>query len=90
MNGARGLQEEARLLQVNGQEASFSQLEGVLDAAARDGAIVLFAREPAERARGSNAMLVLGAIRQRKLRIRPCSRRDFSDAVGPDGRLLPP
>ncbi len=73
----------------NGEEASLSQLEGALDAAAKDGAIVLFAREPAERDRGSNAMLVLQAIRERKLRIRTSGKRDFSDMVEPDGKLKP-
>ncbi len=77
------------VVEVNGEEASMSHLEAALGAAAKDDAIVLFAREPAERDRGSNAMLVLQAIRERKLRIRTSGQRDFSDVLEPDGKLKP-
>ena len=77
------------VVEVNGEEASLSQLEAALQTAAGAGALVLFAREPTERNRGSHAMIVLQMIRDRKLQIRTCSKRDFSDAIGPDGKLRP-
>jgi hypothetical protein len=76
-------------IELNGAEASLSQLENALQAAQGERAVVLFAREPPQRERGSNAMLVLGMIRARELRVRLCRSRDFSDAVAPDGRLRP-
>jgi len=72
-----------------GTGVSLARLEGELDAAKASRAVVLFAREPTERGRGSVAMLVLGAIQQRGLEVRTCAKRDCSDAIGPDGRLSP-
>src|SRR5262245_15983540 len=75
------------VLQLNGREASLIELEDALTAASSRGAVVLFAREPKERGGAAYAMQVLQTIRSRKVSLRLCNERDFSDAIGPDGRL---
>ena len=76
-------------IKADGTDVSLSRLEEELEKAKASGAVILFAREPAERGRGSVAMLVLGAIQRRELKIRFCTARDCSDAIGPDGKLRP-
>jgi hypothetical protein len=73
----------------DGQELSLARLEEELDQAKAANAVIRFAREPAERGRGSVAMLVLGAIERRQLKLRRCAQRDCSDAIAPDGKLRP-
>jgi hypothetical protein len=73
----------------DGQELSLARLEEELDQAKAANAVILFARGPAERGRGSVAMLVLGAIERRQLKLRRCAQRDCSDAIAPDGKLRP-
>jgi hypothetical protein len=73
----------------DGQEVSLSRLEGELDTAKATGAVILFAREPSERGRAAHGMLVLKTIQARGLKLRFCTARDCSDAIGPDGRLRP-
>ena len=75
------------VIAAGGQEVSLSRLEEELDTAKASGAVIVFAREPAERGRGSVAMLVLGAVQQRGLKLRTCTKPDCSDAIGPDGKL---
>ena len=73
----------------DGQEVSLSRLEDELDKAKAANAVVLFAREPSERGRAGHAMLVLKTIQARELKIRFCTARDCSDAIGPDGKIRP-
>lgn len=76
-------------MEVDGREASLMDLENALKVAADTRAVVLFAREPSERDRAAHGMMVLQTIRSRRVPVRFCRNRDFSDAIGPDGKLLP-
>lgn len=76
-------------MEVAGHEASLMELENAVDEAAKTGALVLFAREPTARDRAAYGMMVLQTIRSKQVRVRFCGSRDFKDAIGPDGKLLP-
>lgn len=73
----------------DGQEVSLSRLEEELDRAKASNAVVLFAREPSERGRAAHGMMVLKTIQARGLKLRLCTARDCSDAIGLDGKLRP-
>ena len=77
------------VIAADGQEVSLSRLEEELDKAKAASAVILFAREPSERGRAGHAMLVLKTIQARGLKLRFCTARDCSDAIGPDGKLRP-
>ena len=77
------------VVEVDGREASLYELERELQSAVEARAVVLFAREPPERDRAPIARMVLQMVRDRQLQVRQCRKRDFSDAIAPDGRLRP-
>ena len=76
-------------MEINGSEAALFQLEEALQAAASQGAVVLFARETPERDRAPVSRVVLQMVRDRRIPVRICRERDFSDALTPEGKLKP-
>jgi hypothetical protein len=79
---------KAGVLAVDGKEASLPEVAAVLDGLASKKGIILYAREtPAEAEPPPAAAALMELVVQKKLPLRVCRSADFSDDVGPDGKL---
>jgi hypothetical protein len=79
---------KAGVVSVNDKESSLPELAAALDELASNHGAVLYYREaPEEFEPHPVAKSVIDLFVQRKLPIRLCRSRDFSDAIGPDGKL---
>src|SRR5262245_11912285 len=72
---------------VNGTPSELSALGLMLAALAQKKGVVLYGRDAAEEEPHPNAMQVIQLVVANRLPIRMSTKSDFSDAVGPDGRL---
>ena len=74
-------------IEVNGKPAELQAVAGAFAGLARQGGVVLYSRESPDREPHENGMKVMELAVQNRLPIRLCKSRDFSDAVGADGKL---
>jgi hypothetical protein len=71
-------------VQLDGKPA---ELSGVEDALAKKPGVVLYGREGAQGEPHVNALKVIQMVVDNKLPIRMSTKPDFSDVIGPDGKL---
>jgi hypothetical protein len=74
---------------VNGEASSLSSLRAAIKKLAEEKGMVLYYREAAQEEPPPVAMVVLQAVIDSRLPISLCTRPDFSDSVGPDGKAVP-
>jgi biopolymer transport protein ExbD len=74
---------------VDGQPAEVSTIGATLAKLAQKKGVVLYGREAAGEQPHPKAMEVMNLVIGKRLPIRMSTKPDFSDAVGPDGKLLP-
>jgi hypothetical protein len=74
---------------VDGKAATIDEVERSFSDLAKKSGVVLYTREsPEEPGPHPNASKVIALVAQNRLPIRLCIKKDFSDALGPDGKLL--
>jgi hypothetical protein len=74
---------------LNGQPATLTEVENALEAAARGGCAVMYAREAGQEEPHANAMKIMDMIVAKRLPVTLSSTKDFSDVTGADGRPRP-
>ena len=80
---------DGRLL-VDGSPSNIESLRASLKSASEAHGAVLYYREAGQQEPPPIAMQVMRAIVEARLPVRLCTQPDYSDAIGADGRLIPP
>jgi biopolymer transport protein ExbD len=74
-------------IELDGQPSSLDAVETKLAALAQVKGTVLYGRDAAAEEPHPNGMTVIKMVVSHRLPIRMSTKRDFSDAVGPDGKI---
>jgi hypothetical protein len=74
-------------IELNGKSASLAAVASAFEELAREQGTVLYGRERAREEPHPNAVKVLELIQQHRLAVRLSTKKDFSDAIGPDGKV---
>jgi len=74
-------------IELNGRQVDVDALGAELADLAKRKGVVLYGRDAPEEEPHPNGMKVIELVAQNRLPIRMSTKRDFSDAVGPDGKL---
>jgi len=76
-------------ISVDGEAMTLDEIGRAFSDLAKKNGVVLYTRDsPEEPQPHPNANKVIALVAQNRLPIRLCRNRDFSDAIGPDGKLL--
>ena len=75
------------LVEVNGKSVDLQAVADTFADVAKHHGVVLYARESPDKEPHPNGMKVMELVVQNRLPIRLCTNRDFSEAIGPDGKL---
>jgi hypothetical protein len=74
---------------LDGKAATLDEVGSAFSALAKKNGVVLYTRDsPGLLEPHPNANKVIDLVIQNRLPIRLCKNKDFSDAFGPDGKLL--
>jgi hypothetical protein len=85
---ARVVLTKAGVLSVDGKESSLPEVAAALEALASKKGIVLYAQDaPSEAEPPAAATALMDLVREKKLFLRVCRSADFSEDIGPDGKL---
>jgi hypothetical protein len=74
-------------VELDGKPASLDMVDTKLASLAQRKGVVLYGREAASEEPHPNGMKIMQMVVSHRLPIRMSTQRDFSDAVGPDGKL---
>lgn len=74
-------------IELNGRPVELGAVGAAFAELAKRNGVVLYGRDAPEQEPHPNGMKVIELVAQNRLPIRMSTKRDFSDAVGPDGKL---
>jgi hypothetical protein len=74
-------------IEMNGKPATLDAVSAQLSDLAKRSGVVLYGRDPSQEEPHPNGMKVIELVMQAQLPIRMSTKRDFSDAVGPEGQI---
>ena len=77
------------VIELDGKQTELTALAAALADLAKRKGVVLYGRDDPGKEPHPNGMKVIQLVIQNRLPIRMSTKRDFSDAVGADGKLLP-
>jgi len=78
---------KAGAIELNEKQVDLEAVNAELADLAKRKGVVLYGREAPEEEPHANGMKVIEIAARNRLPIRMSTRRDFSDAIGPDGKL---
>ena len=74
-------------IELNGKQVQLEAVDAEFAALAQRKGVVLYGRDAPEAEPHANGMKVIELVAKNRLPIRMSTKRDFSDAIGPDGTL---